>query len=360
MFRRILVALDGSSLAEQAVPLAARIASASGGTLIFVQAINLALDYGTYLRPVPVPQSVIDSAYEVSQAYLTSITRRDEVAGLSCETELLTGSAAEQVLAAAESRKADLIVLNSHGRSGVARWVLGSVAEHVVHHATAPVLVLRAGEQPPTQGSFAAGGRGYGLVGLDGSGLAEAALDPAVALAQALAAPQPATVRLVRVIKPLPEPDDELAPLLGDEQHRRDAHAHVRHGAAAYLQTIAERLQSGPDAPHVSWEVVEAPDTAAALIEATERAQAASGEAPSVVFMVLATHGRGGLARWTLGSVTGRVLEGSRLPLLVVRPADIAARQQSALVESAQVPTPSPLQRTAPLFPPRTHGLHAH
>ncbi len=113
------------------------------------------------------------------------------------------------VLATARSWHADLIVLRSHGRTGLMRWILGSVAHKIALHRPVPVLLLRAqghglsvqGERPIRI-----------LVGLDGSPLAETALAPVAALSAALSAPAPGELSLVRVLPLSPTYDDPHSP----------------------------------------------------------------------------------------------------------------------------------------------------
>lgn len=338
MFRRILVPLDGSARAEAAIPVAARLARASAGTLIFVEVANIALDYGSMvgpMGPVPLSQEVIDRAYDETVAHLRALATRDDLAGIATETAVLSGPVAGVLLDAAQARHVDLIVLNSHGRSGLTRWTLGSVAEHVVHHASVPVLVLRELEFPSDNAPAAVGPSWRAVVGLDGSALAEAALGPAADLIRALAASGSGVLHLVRVVSPAPAPDDELSPLLGDAQALQQAHEAVRHDAEAYLRATAERMAgTGSEALRTSWEVSEAHDVATALIQAAERPAGtpigAQQSAPTATVIAVATHGRGGIARWALGSVAERVIEGTRLPALVVRPAQVVAQQPVA------------------------------
>jgi nucleotide-binding universal stress UspA family protein len=360
MYRRIMVPLDGSARAESALPVAARLARESGATIYFVDVANVGLDYGPMLGPAPFPQEVIDRAYDETVAYLKAVVGRADLAGIATETEVLSGPVADTLLGAAQAHHADLIVMNSHGRSGLTRWALGSVAEHLVHHAPGPVVVLRESEAAGMTTPAAAVKVWRALVGLDGSPLAEAALAPTVDLIRALAAPARGELHLVRVVGPAPAPEDEMTPLLGGVQRVRQAHDAVRRDAEAYLRSIAERAQAaepGQASLHTSWVVIEARDVATALIQAAEGLQGATGQpqagAPAVTMIALATHGRGGIARWALGSVAERVIEGTRLPALIVRPAEVLAQQRAA---EAEPPASARPQLTAPLFPPWRRG----
>ena len=101
MFQKILVPLDGSPRAEQAIPVAARLAHAAGGMLVLLEVANPYTDYAPYIA-VPVPP---DTSREDALAYLRDITQRPEVQGLPAITEVLTGSVAEAVLSAAREHR---------------------------------------------------------------------------------------------------------------------------------------------------------------------------------------------------------------------------------------------------------------
>jgi nucleotide-binding universal stress UspA family protein len=165
---------------------------------------------------------------------------------------------------------------------------------------------------------------------LDGSALAEEALAPTIQIAQALSGKQETQALLVRVVHPFSEPDD-LERLLTDTLHARAAHADWAHEAQTEPEAVADRLRAQYPSAQISCTVVESPDPATALIDLAEKAQdgATLGAFPHMLLGV-ATHGRTGLARWTVGSVAARVLEGSHTPLVVVRPAAIAAQQRRA------------------------------
>ncbi|HEU5384131.1 MAG TPA: universal stress protein [Ktedonobacteraceae bacterium] len=179
MFKRILVLLDGSHRAEQAIPLAARIARASGSPVVLMQAV--------WIPPVaagasdaallPPPMAPRDQA-EIT-AYLARLTAATPLKDLSTEVEVTDGEPAQAILATAQARQADLIVMASHGRSGLTRVLLGSVAARVARASTIPVLIARAGERDEeslAQESLPERRSVQILVALDGSSLAEAAL----------------------------------------------------------------------------------------------------------------------------------------------------------------------------------------
>jgi nucleotide-binding universal stress UspA family protein len=258
--------------------------------------------------------------------YLTGICGSPLLSGLDVATQVATDTPAAAILATAQhavpagqAGQGDLLVLCSHGRSGFSRWMLGSVAEHVARQSTVPVLVLResgpipSGPHPdPEQPTRI-------LVPLDGSTLAEAALDPAADTVLALAGPHGAALHLTVALSPL-ESDPEYMP---------EGLALV--GARTYLARIADRLRSGYPQLTVTWSVAAGFDTADAVLRVAETGEDAAGAGPSsrCDLIAMATHGRMGVARWALGSITERVLHASTLPILIVRPLAVAHPEQA-------------------------------
>src|SRR5581483_2983839 len=150
MFKRILVPLDGSARAERALAVASRLAQASGGSLILLQVVGH--DHDLWISGLP-PRTQVDTPFapELMQAerYLAQVTISPALKTIPTETVVLGGSPAQVILSVASSYQADVIVLCSHGYTGMTRWVMGSVAEKVARHALLPVLVLREGGQMP-------------------------------------------------------------------------------------------------------------------------------------------------------------------------------------------------------------------
>jgi nucleotide-binding universal stress UspA family protein len=333
MLQRILVPLDGSARAEYALPVAARLARTAGGTLILLRVYQV----------MPSEFVLSDYAAEAAPAtaYLAQVAERPELAGITIETIALAGAVALTILDAVQAYRADTIVLYSHGRSGPTRWALGSVAEKVVRHASVPVLVLREPAGPPLDLQLATSHPLHALVALDGSSLAEAALAPAAQMIQALAAPKPGALHLVRVVQPCASADDEQAAFLDRVSSLQEQT--LRH-AQDYLRAVVERVRSGDLGSlklKLTWSVVIAEDVAATLVQLAEGVtapliQLAEGGEDTeesnhahIALIVLASHGRGGVQRWTLGSIAERVLTGTQMPLLIVRPSRNAAHQPS-------------------------------
>ena len=150
MFERILVPLDDSTRASRAVPVAARIAGIADGTVILVSVVN---HFVLSQHPVKDLNSRKwandDLSISEAKAYLDKMACYPELAHVVVEKAILSGPVASTLLSAAASYRADLIVLTSHGRSGIMSKTLGSVAEKVVSRATIPVLLLRENSRLP-------------------------------------------------------------------------------------------------------------------------------------------------------------------------------------------------------------------
>jgi nucleotide-binding universal stress UspA family protein len=324
MLQRILVPLDGSVRAEYALPVAARLAHATSGTLILLQVYQV----------MPSEFVLSDYTAEAAQAvaYLAQVAARPELAGITVERITLAGAVARTILDAMLEYQADTLVLCSHGRSGLTRWALGSVAEKVARHAPIPVLVLRKPLDVFLGQRTGTGNQLRALVALDGSSFAETALAPAAEMILALAAPAPGALHLVQVVRPSaniearPYEQDTLLESAGrlQEQALREADD--------YLQAVAERVRTGDLAGSrpVTWSVAVAEDVAATLVQLAEARE-------DSVLIVLASHGRGGLQRWALGSVAERVLESTRIALLIVRPSRAADEQERAASPASPV-----------------------
>jgi nucleotide-binding universal stress UspA family protein len=320
MFTRILVPLDGSKRAERALTIASRLARASQGSIVLLQAVGIPSEYSSYMysgfaAQTPVPtQEVLDTEQANAQAYLTEIQRSETLAGIQVETEVLFGTAAATIEDLADDEHIDLIVMCSHGDTGFKRWVMGSVAQKVARHSQVPVLVLHQdGTQPDTPfpdrlrplRSIIA------MVALDGSPFAEAAIEPTAELVAALSAPAQGTLLLTRVIHDAPTTGTNS----GGQNKELDE-------AQTYLNGVVQAHQGMAEERKIALltSVAAGADIAEALIRSAEQGQEAEGKrlTGGCDLIAMTTHGRSGLQRMTMGSVTERVLGATKLPLLIV------------------------------------------
>jgi nucleotide-binding universal stress UspA family protein len=325
MSTRILVPLDGSARAESALPVAARIARASGAALVQVQVATIPAILDS-AAPVSCNAEVLAQVIDEAGDYLKTVAQERALSGVRVLTVALYGAVAQTILAVASTYQCDLIVMTSRGRTGARRWLLGSVAHKVVRSSPVPVLVLQErGFIPP--GNRPDGGPVRALVTLDGSVPAKAALEPAARLVTALAFPGRGTLHLLRVVKTLPIDGQKLS---AEEVERLQDEAMRK--ARSYVRAVARHLQvSRHDPPPLSitWSVASGDDIAQAIIDAAENGRDAKGAGPPgrCDLIAMATHGRSGPQRGVLGSVTERVLSAARLPLLIARPSEMDARR---------------------------------
>lgn len=292
--RLILLPLDGSELSEGAISYAVAVARATGAKLLLMTAwegsdVDLSRTYPDVAREL----AGLADEYYVS--YLRGVTQLAK--DIPIETIVRRGDPSDEILTVIKERKPDLLVMASHGRSGLSRWVYGSVAGRLVREASVPTMVvgpkvLERDRRPERIARV--------MVPLDGSPLAERALEYATPLADALGA----SLALVRAVRwaaqayPYTLPD-AYVPQIDQE---------LADGAREYLQRVAAGLTAAqPPTIHVLRGIV-----VDSLLDFIER--------ESIDLVIMTTHARSGLARITLGSVADRLIQGTA-PVLLIRPA---------------------------------------
>jgi nucleotide-binding universal stress UspA family protein len=146
--KRILVPLDGSAFAEQVLPLATELATCANAQLILLEAIAPTIETLAGFRPVGRPIARYGETMELlhwhAQQNLGALAEQLRMRGLRVKTTIVNGHAAEVIVDEATRRGVDLIVMATHGYSGLKRWALGSVAQKVLHTATMPLVLVRA------------------------------------------------------------------------------------------------------------------------------------------------------------------------------------------------------------------------
>jgi nucleotide-binding universal stress UspA family protein len=147
--RRILLPTDFSGCANYALPYAAAIARATGATIIclhVVEPIAPAVGYSGLAEPMPIAD-ISEQLEDSAERELPQLAGCEDFSGLDVEEVIVHGDAAAEIVRVASEREVDLIVVSSHGRTGLGRIIFGSTAEAVVRHASCPVLVVK----PPPQ-----------------------------------------------------------------------------------------------------------------------------------------------------------------------------------------------------------------
>lgn len=310
MLQRLMVPLDGSKRAEHGLALAARLAQGSGGELLLVRVVSMpALRLAPYGEPAQIALALIAQARQDADDYLKSVSQRELLQGIAVRTLTIEGHVTADLLTTAYDEQCDLIVLSTHGYSGFNRWRLGRVAAQVARHSPVPVLIVPTrNDRPPTLED----GDARILVTLDGSALAEAALAPALDVARSLAAPDRIIVHLLEVV-------EFFAVMLADTTREEalssptiSAEEQAFQHAREYLDDVSRRIRQEHPGVTVTSEAVLAADIAATITDIADAE-------PGFDIIAMATHGRGGLQRWAVGSITERVLHSARLPLIIAR-----------------------------------------
>jgi nucleotide-binding universal stress UspA family protein len=149
--RRILLPTDFSGCANYALPYAAAIARAAGAAIICVHVVEPivpAVAYSGLAEPMPIAD-ISEQLEDSAERELPELASCEEFSGLKVEEVIVHGDAAAEIVRVAGEREVDLIVVSSHGRTGLGRIIFGSTAEAVVRHASCPVLVVKP---PPPEG----------------------------------------------------------------------------------------------------------------------------------------------------------------------------------------------------------------
>ncbi|MBA3826409.1 MAG: universal stress protein [Ktedonobacterales bacterium] len=288
---KIFVPLDGSELAEFAIGNAADIARGLPEPATIVLGRMVQLTPMALAAVEPYATQIVSEAVLAADDYLRTVSYRPSLEGLRCERHVdsFTGSAAEWIAMQAHSHHCDLIVISSHGRGGLAKALLGSTAADVARQSALPTLIFRPTAPPahdarPSQ-PFTV------LLPLDGTPLAEQAIPVAALVTRALHG-------RLRLLQVLPTSSGNVA------QDR----AHMT-AAEAYLEPICQRLAHDGLMGECSFAFGDP------ALQITE--QALEGKCDLVV---LATHGRGSIERYFVGSVATWLLDHIPTPLLIVRP----------------------------------------
>jgi nucleotide-binding universal stress UspA family protein len=143
MYERILVTLDQSDLAEKALPHAVALAKAFKSTVHLVSVVPVVDADAMHAAGVAVDW---DAQIASAREYMAAMRKRVMTEGVETEWDVCQGNVAEEILRYCEQQECDLIVMCTHGRSGLGRWVYGSIADRVLRHAAVPVLLVRATE----------------------------------------------------------------------------------------------------------------------------------------------------------------------------------------------------------------------
>lgn len=302
MFQTILVPVDGSPLAEQALHPAAVIARGASAR------VQLMLVH----QPLPMlgfadtPWSPDTSReQEYLRALATDLGMSESV---PVEAEVAMGDVVETICDRAREIGVDLIVMTSHGRTGLRRVLMGSVAQNLIRQCDKPIVLLRS-TSPDDPAAMADFRVEHILVTLDGSSTSEEILDDALELAQCMGA----RLSLLRVVPSVPLIIPETAvpvehvPVTRDE----DATRELREVCVRGLRDLATRLEAQhPTLDRIDVHAIVSDDAADTIVD--------FARTNAIDLIAMSTHGRG-LSRLFLGSVANAVASGSTTPMLLRR-----------------------------------------
>jgi nucleotide-binding universal stress UspA family protein len=281
----IVIPLDGSKEAESVLPYVRDLAPKFNSRVHI-----LGIGIGKKTRRVN----------RLLEDYINRTAKELRSQNIKAEPVISYGIAADKILDYSTEIEVDLIIMATHGRSGITRWWMGSVAEKVISEATSPVLLIRSKRRRTSSAADKPASIHKVLAPLDGSDVGESALS----YAETVATISQATINLIQVVSP---PGTVEANLLGGPDWRKFIKA-MRDAGEKYLKSIAERFKATEI--KVTYEVLTG-DPADKIVEyAADK---------GVSLIAMSTHGRTGLARWVLGSVADKVLHEARIPILLVR-----------------------------------------
>lgn len=305
MFRKILIPLDGSPLAESVLPYIIPIAKAYDSQVVLANVVapptvEFAGDFTGIQHPYL--DQLTEEAKTWAAGYLQKVADRLAQAQVPVlRQDVLVGSPAVMLASQIERQGVDLVAIATHGRSGLGRVLLGSVADKLLHSTDVPVLIIRPPEVE-VQGLISLSSI---IVPLDGSPLAESVLAYVKDMAKALSL----SVTLVRTIPTMTAlsagPEYVLLPT--------DIITEMKEAAILYLDDVAQSLRD--EGLSCTTAVVEG-DTASAISEYARKKQNH--------LVAISSHGRSGIARAVMGSIADRLIRTSGDPVLVVRPKNVA------------------------------------
>jgi nucleotide-binding universal stress UspA family protein len=313
--KTILLPLDGSLLAEQAIPYAVLIAQTLKLPITLLRIVpdlereNLLVNslsvisagYSGESASVSYAynQQVVQTLREQAQTYLDDQAETLRIQGIRSNTSVQVGMPAELVIEQANHIEAAMIIMATHGYSGIQRWTLGSVADKVVQHAKQPILLIRG-----TTGTHTVPRLKELLVPLDGSELARQALPVATQLAGATEA----RITLIHAIDPLVEAGTGIRPFGLNMTHPDWVLDDAIQQVHRELETVAKEVATN------TLKV----NTIAMVGYPAELIVDEAARIPADL-IVMATHGYSGIRRWALGSIADKVLHTTKTPLLLVR-----------------------------------------
>lgn len=308
MFRKILVPIDSSDQSRTILRWAVGLAKATKSNLTLLSVIDSEdiqiVEAGARGEERPTaPEGVITKITEKVAADLEAEAAGLRGTGIGIDVKVVAGSPAESIVAQANVMDVDLIAMSTRRESALARGILGSVTDRVLHSTTTPLLILQP--EDLTDASLGSGFVQHIVVPLDGSTISESAVEPATELARATGA----ELVFTEVVK---------LPVYGMDM------GGLGYGSVHYAEEMDTKLQE-ESAQRYLQRFVEDAETAGLKARAQVRVgnpsiQIVDEAAAEGSIVVMATHGAGGIKRWVVGSVTDKAVRSAHRPVLVIPP----------------------------------------
>jgi nucleotide-binding universal stress UspA family protein len=321
MYNKILVPLDGSSLAEQVLPYARFFAKLLAIPVQLLRVIN-----PNEVESIPIPQdrcfdAQLSRSMLSSRAYLKTIAQSFQQGQVDCSVH--EGNPPEVLMDKAAADKRTLIVMATHGGAGVRRWLLGSVANKLLQNATNDMFLVRVTDEARTDGDVTLK---RVIIPLDGSLFAEQALPHIEELAKRIEL----EIVLLRVCVQQPlVTKHPYMPSMNDYFHNLEGEVHgylarkVQQLKASGLTNVEPMMTCGYAADQIISTAAKTRDS----------------------FVVITTHGDSGMNRWALGSVTNSVVRHSRSPVLVSPDRSVHDRAERWSAETTRQRLVEPVDR---------------
>ena len=295
MLKLLLVPTDMSPFAEQALPTALMIAKQENADLELVHVYDYLEPELTQNAP-PVDSSFDHEMHRQLREQLEALAERwQKETSVSIRVTVLDGEAEEQLASYIENRHADLVVMSTHGKGGLSTLWLGNVTENLIRRSFAPVLLIKPKENAPPM--FSARSFSRVLIPLDGSRLAEAAIDHAMVVAGI----RDVEYLLLRALPPFGRGESVTMNPIDDLVHQE---------AMDYLDGIARNFRSL--GANMNYRAFRHNSAARAILETADNTAAD--------LIAMETHAHGRLKRLLMSGVADKVLRGSRMPMLMHRP----------------------------------------
>ena len=308
MYSKVIVPLDGSEFSEQALPYARLIADRMSVPIELVESYNILPPAVRDRHTRYIVELMLTEARSRSEKYLSGIRQRLEEDGHTTSITTLHGAPTEAISAQASADADALVLMSTHGRGGIARWALGSVADRVLHTVSNPVLIVRTSATAPIPQEVSVETI---VAPLDGSTRAELSLPHLADLATALGV----GITLLRVTPTAEyyrnhmstvQLRHESGPGWMSPNELADADSKA---VTAYLSQVKDRLIDDHSL-EVTIDHQQNDNVAQAIIDKASRQGS---------LVVMSSHGQSGIRRLMLGSIADRVVRRSTGPVLVVR-----------------------------------------